>query len=105
MPASSRCPCLELFQRQDEAYRDSVLPPAIKARVSVEQATVIGWEKYVGATGSIIGMHSFGSSAPLKDLLKKFGFTPEKVLEGGQASDRHQQIGLKLSRRPRARRR
>ncbi len=77
-------PCLELFQRQDEAYRDSVLPPAIKARVSVEQATVMGWEKYVGATGSIIGMHSFGSSAPLSDLLKKFGFTPEKVLEAAK---------------------
>ena len=77
-------PCIELFQRQDEAYRDSVLPPAIKARVSVEQAAVMGWDKYVGATGAIIGMHSFGSSAPLKDLLKKFGFTPEKVLEAAK---------------------
>ena len=77
-------PCIELFQRQDEAYRDSVLPPSIKARVSVEQAAVMGWDKYVGTTGSIIGMHSFGSSAPLKDLLKKFGFTPDKALEAAK---------------------
>ena len=77
-------PCIELFDRQDQAYKDSVLPPAIKARVSVEQAAVMGWDRYVGTTGSIIGMHSFGSSAPLKDLLKKFGFTPEKVLEAAR---------------------
>ena len=77
-------PCIELFQRQDQAYRDSVLPPSIKARVSVEQAAVMGWDKYVGTTGEIIGMHSFGSSAPLADLLKKFGFTPEKVLEAAK---------------------
>ncbi len=82
-------PCWELFEKQDEAYRDSVLPPAIKARVSVEQAATMGWERYTGATGEIIGMHSFGSSAPLKDLLKKFGFTPEKVLEAA-----HNQIKL-----------
>ena len=74
-------PCWELFERQDQAYRDSVLPPSIKARVTVEQASVMGWDRYAGASGSIIGMHTFGSSAPLKDLLTKFGFTPEKVLE------------------------
>ena len=77
-------PCLELFERQDQAYRDEVLPPAITARVTVEQGTVIGWDRYAGASGSIIGMHSFGSSAPLKDLLTKFGFTPEKVLEAAR---------------------
>ena len=77
-------PCWELFEKQDAAYRDSVLPPGIKARVSVEQAATMGWERYTGATGEIIGMHSFGSSAPLKDLLKKFGFTPEKVLEAAR---------------------
>ena len=77
-------PCLELFERQDQSYRDEVLPPAIKARVTVEQGTVIGWDRYAGASGSIIGMHSFGSSAPLKDLLTKFGFTPEKVLEAAR---------------------
>ena len=77
-------PCWELFEQQDQAYRDSVLPPAIKARVTVEQAAVMGWDRYAGASGSIIGMHSFGSSAPLKDLLKKFGFTPDKVLEAAR---------------------
>ena len=77
-------PCIELFQRQDEAYRESVLPPSVLARVSVEQAAVMGWDKYVGSTGEIIGMHTFGSSAPLPDLLKKFGFTPEKVLEAAK---------------------
>ena len=77
-------PCLELFERQDQAYRDSVLPPAIKARVCVEQASVMGWDHYAGASGSIIGMHTFGASAPLKDLLKKFGFTPDKVLEAAR---------------------
>ena len=77
-------PCLELFEKQDQAYRDSVLPPEITSRVTVEQGTVMGWDRYAGASGSIIGMHSFGSSAPLKDLLTKFGFTPEKVLEAAR---------------------
>ena len=77
-------PCWELFEKQDQAYRDTVLPPDIRARVSVEQAAVMGWDRYAGASGSIIGMHSFGSSAPLKDLLTKFGFTPEKVLEAAR---------------------
>jgi transketolase len=77
-------PCWELFEQQDQAYRDSVLPPRIKARVSVEQAAVMGWQRYTGATGTVIGMNSFGSSAPLKDLLQKFGFTPEKVLEAAR---------------------
>ena len=73
-------PSWELFERQDQAYRDSVLPPGIAARVSVEAGSVIGWDRYAGAVGARIGMHSFGSSAPIKDLLTKFGFTPEKVL-------------------------
>jgi transketolase len=73
-------PSWELFEQQDQAYRDSVLPPGITARVSVEAGSVIGWDRYVGMTGARIGMHTFGSSAPIKDLLKKFGFTPEKVL-------------------------
>ncbi len=77
-------PCWELFEKQDQEYRDTVLPPEIKARVTVEQAAVMGWDRYAGASGSIIGMHSFGSSAPLKDLLTKFGFTPEKVLEAAR---------------------
>ncbi len=77
-------PSWELFERQDQAYRDSVLPPGVKARVSVEMASEIGWDRYVGGQGAIIGMRTLGSSAPIKDLLKKFGFTPEKVLEAAR---------------------
>ena len=72
-------PSWELFERQPQAYRDSVLPPSCKARVAVEQATTFGWHKYTGLDGKIIGMHTFGASAPLKALLGKFGFTPEAV--------------------------
>jgi transketolase len=57
------------------------LPPEITARVSVEQASTLGWERYVGSGGTIIGMHTFGSSAPLKDVTRKFGFTPERVAD------------------------
>jgi transketolase len=74
-------PSWDLFEKQDQAYRDQVLPPHIRARVSVEQGSVIGWDRYAGSSGAIIGMHTFGASAPLKDLLTKFGFTPEKVLQ------------------------
>jgi transketolase len=73
-------PSWELFDDQPQEYRDRVLPPDVKARVSVEQASTFGWAKYVGATGQTIGMSSFGASAPLKDLVKKFGFTPEHVV-------------------------
>jgi len=73
-------PSWELFEKQDEAYRDHVLPPEITARVSVEAASVIGWDRYVGSQGAKIGMYSFGDSAPIKDLMAKFGFTSEKVL-------------------------
>jgi transketolase len=73
-------PSWELFEQQDKAYRDRVLPPDVRARVSVEQGSVLGWDHYVGMAGAKIGMHTFGSSAPLKDLQTKFGFTPEKVL-------------------------
>ena len=72
-------PSWELFEQQEQAYRDSVLPPGIKARVSVEAGSVIGWERYVGTTGARIGMHSFGASAPIKDLLVKFGFTSDRL--------------------------
>src|SRR5690606_31775875 len=74
-------PSWELFDRQDETYRDSVLPPAVKARVAVEQASTLGWERYAGSEGAVIGMSTFGASAPLKELLTKFGFTPEAVVE------------------------
>jgi transketolase len=73
-------PSFELFEKQDSAYRDSVLPPSVTARVSIEMASTFGWDRYVGPKGKSIGMHSFGASAPLKDLLKKFGFEPENVV-------------------------
>jgi transketolase len=78
-------PSWDLFEQQDEAYRNSVLPPEVTARVAVEQGSVIGWDRYAGSTGTILGMHTFGSSAPIKDLQTKFGFTPEKVLEAARA--------------------
>jgi len=77
-------PSWELFERQDQAYRESVLPPSVTARVSVEAGSIIGWDRYVGNTGARIGMHTFGSSAPIKDLMTKFGFTPGKVLDAAR---------------------
>src|SRR3954451_3694495 len=77
-------PCCELFDRQDEAYRDEVLPPSVRARVSVEEASTLGWDRYVGPEGIKVGMHTFGSSAPLKDLQTKFGFTPDRVAEAAK---------------------
>jgi transketolase len=73
-------PSWELFDRQDAAYKESVLPSSVTARVSVEMAATFGWERYVGPKGQAIGMHSFGASAPLKDVLKKFGFLTENVV-------------------------
>lgn len=73
-------PSWELFEKQSQDYRDSVLPPEITARISVEQASTLGWDRYVGPRGHIIGMHTFGASAPQRDLQKKFGFTPEKIV-------------------------
>jgi len=73
-------PSWEIFERQDAAYKESVLPSPVTARVSVEMAATFGWERYVGARGRMIGMHRFGASAPLKDLLKFFGFTADAVV-------------------------
>jgi transketolase len=73
-------PSWELFEKQDAAYKESVIPPAVTARVSVEMASTFGWERYTGPKGKIMGMRSFGASAPLKDLLKKFGFTADNVV-------------------------
>ena len=73
-------PSWDLFEEQTDAYKDEVFPPAIAARVAVEQAATMGWERYVGQHGAVIGMHSFGASAPLKALMSKFGFTPEHML-------------------------
>jgi transketolase len=72
-------PCWELFEHQPQEYKDAVLPPSVKARVSVEKASTLGWRRYVGTTGKAIGMKSFGASAPLKELQKKFGFEPDKI--------------------------
>jgi transketolase len=74
-------PSWHLFDQQPHEYRDRVLPPAVTARVSIEEASTLGWDRYVGPEGAMIGMHTFGSSAPLKDLQTRFGFTPERVAE------------------------
>jgi transketolase len=73
-------PSWDIFESQPKSYRDSVLPPEITARVAVEQGSVLGWERYVGAAGRVIGMTTFGASAPLKELQRKFGFEPERVV-------------------------
>jgi len=72
-------PSWEIFDQQTQEYRDSVLPPTVKARVAVEQASTFGWERYVGSSGHVIGMRTFGASAPLKALQAKFGFEPDRV--------------------------
>lgn len=77
-------PSWELFEHQEKAYRDSVLPPEVTARVSVEQGGTLGWERYVGPGGRMVGMTSFGASAPLKELQKKFGFTVEGVVKSAK---------------------
>jgi len=77
-------PSWDIFERQDEAYRDTVLPPEIDARVAVEQAATLGWDRYVGRTGEKIVMHTFGASAPIRDLQGKFGFTPDRIYEAAK---------------------
>ena len=77
-------PSWELFDRQPASYRDQVLPPDLRARVAVEQASALGWERYVGLEGRIIAMHTFGASAPLKDLAGKFGFTPDAIADAAR---------------------
>jgi transketolase len=74
-------PSWDIFDQQPQKYRDDVLPPDVTARVAVEQASTFGWERYVGEKGRVIGMHTFGASAPLKELDRKFGFEPERVVE------------------------
>lgn len=81
-------PSWDIFDCQTEEYRNSVLPPNIKARVAVEQASTLGWERYVGPTGRVIGMHTFGASAPLKELQRKYGFEPDQVVAAAK-----QQLG------------
>jgi transketolase len=74
-------PSWDIFEHQPQQYRDSVLPPQVTARVAVEQASTFGWERYVGTAGRVAGMKTFGASAPLKELQRKFGFEPERVVE------------------------
>src|SRR5215471_12056071 len=73
-------PSWDIFESQPLEYRDRVLPPGVRARVAIEQASTFGWERYVGTNGRIIGMHTFGASAPLKELQKKFGFEPNQIV-------------------------
>ena len=78
-------PCVERFAEQDADYRDSVLPPAVRARVAVEAAATLGWHRWVGDDGDVVGMEGFGASAPAKDLYEHFGFTGEAVAERARA--------------------
>ena len=83
-------PSWEIFDEQPREYRDEVLPPSVTARVAIEQASTLGWERYVGTSGAVIGMRTFGASAPLKSLLVKFGYDPDKI-----ASAAREQLGRK----------
>jgi transketolase len=78
-------PCMERFTEQDQAYRDQVLPPAVRARVCVEALGTLGWHRFAGDAGEVIGMTTFGASGPAKDVFRHFGFTPERVAETGRA--------------------
>jgi len=78
-------PSWELFEAQPETYRHGVLPPSVTARVAVEQASTLGWSRYVGLNGQVVGMHTFGASAPLKELQQKFGFEPNQIVAAVKA--------------------
>jgi transketolase len=77
-------PSWYLFDLQPDEYRESVLPESVQARVAVEQGSTLGWDRYVGPRGQIVGMHTFGASAPLKEVQRKFGFTPERVVQAAR---------------------
>ena len=77
-------PSWYLFDLQPDDYREAVLPPSVEARVAVEQASTLGWDRYVGSRGRIVGMHTFGASAPLKAVQRKFGFTPDRVADAAR---------------------
>jgi transketolase len=85
-------PSMELFDQQPQSYREEVLPPAVTARVVVEKGSPFGWDRWVGATGAVIGMSTFGESAPMKVLQTKFGFTTENIVAKARA-----QLGLNHS--------
>ena len=78
-------PCWELFDAQPQSYRDTVLPPSVRARVSIEAASPFGWERYVGLDGATIGVNHFGASAPGPIVMREFGFTPEHIVETANA--------------------
>jgi transketolase len=78
-------PCWELFDAQPQSYRDAVLPPSVRARVSFEAASPFGWERYVGRAGAIVAVSHFGASAPGPIVMREFGFTPENVVETAKA--------------------
>jgi transketolase len=82
-------PSWELFDKQPRSYRDEVLPPSVTARVAVEKASVFGWDRWVGPDGAIIGMRTFGASAPMKMLQAKYGFTTDNIVATARA-----QLGL-----------
>jgi transketolase len=73
-------PSWDIFEHQTEEYRDTVIPPHVITRVAIEQASTFGWERYVGRRGCVVGMKTFGASAPLKELQRKFGFEPDQVV-------------------------
>jgi transketolase len=77
-------PCWEVFEEQDRDYRESVIPPDVAARVTIEAASPVGWERYAGLEGEIIGLDRFGASAPGTTVLEKLGFTPERVVEAAE---------------------
>ena len=97
-------PCWERFEAQDEAYRDKVLPPSVKKRVSVEIGVSMGWERWVGDEGAIIGLDHFGASAPAGTIFKEFGFTAERVADVGRRVVREGLHGRQADARPGARR-
>jgi len=73
-------PSWELFEHQDQTYKDEVIPPDVIARVAVEKGSTLGWTRYTGLRGHIVGMRTFGASAPLKELQRRYGFMPEKIV-------------------------
>ncbi|WP_428837715.1 transketolase-like TK C-terminal-containing protein, partial [Streptomyces olivaceiscleroticus] len=79
-------PCVEWFEEQDQAYKDSVLPPAVKARVAIEAGIGLTWHKYVGDAGRIVSLEHFGASADGKVLFREFGFTPDDVIAAARAA-------------------
>jgi len=83
-------PSRDVFEHQTREYRDTVLPPTVKARVAIEQASTFGWAQYVGDSGQVIGMKTFGASAPLKELQRKFGFEPESCTRRTRSTALHE---------------